>query len=237
MAPECDLSVVVPAYQEEENLSLLLPRLTRTLDALAVRWEAIVVDAMRPIDNTAEVCARNGCTCIAREGGNAFGDAVRTGIRKSRGERVIFMDADGSHAPEFIEELWRHRGDADVVIASRYAPGGVTENNWSLVLMSRLLNQSYSWILGLKCADVSNSFKLYPGGALRRLELVCDHFDIVEEMLCRLVHGRPPATCKEIPETFKNRMFGESKRNLVVFIASYIYTVVRLRCMLGHRRH
>lgn len=235
MGNELDLSVVVPAYLEEENLRLLLPRLTRTLDSLAVRWEVIVVETIRPMDKTADVCSHNSCLCIPREGGNAFGDAVRTGIRHSRGERVIFMDADGSHPPEFIDELWRHRTDADVIIASRYAPGGVTENSWSLVLMSRLLNLSYSWILGLNCFDVSNSFKLYPGESLRSLTLACNHFDIVEEILCRLVHGHPPATVREIPATFKKRMFGDTKRNLVVFIASYLYTIIRLRRMLPRR--
>lgn len=234
MAPEVDLSVVVPGYLEEENLRLLLPRLTRTLHSLGIRWEAIVVETMEPMDKTAAVCAENGCMCIARRGGNSFGDAVRTGIEHSRGTRVIFMDADGSHPPEFIEELWRHRNDADIVIASRYAPGGVTENSWSLVLMSRLLNLSYSWFLGLNCYDVSNSFKLYPGKALRNLELVCNHFDIVEEILCRLVHGHPPATVKETPATFKKRMFGDTKRNLLVFIASYLYTIIRLRG-ISHR--
>lgn len=235
MVAEVDLSVVVPAYLEEENLRLLLPRLTRTLESLGIRWEVVVVETMRPMDKTADVCMENGCTCVPREGGNSFGDAVRTGIRKSRGARVIFMDADGSHPPEFIEELWRHRDDAGVVIASRYTPGGVTENSWSLVLMSRVLNLSYSWILGLNCFDVSNSFKLYPGDALRGLTLTCHHFDIVEEILCRLVHGAPPVTVKEIPTTFKKRMFGDTKRNLVLFVASYLSTMLRLRRMLPRR--
>ena len=235
MVHEVDLSVVIPAYLEEENLRLLLPRLNRTLESLGVRWQVVVVETMRPMDKTADVCRENGCECITRQGGNSFGDAVRTGIKNSCGERVIFMDADGSHPPEFISELWHHRGDADVIIASRYAPGGVTENSWSLVLMSRLLNLSYSWVLGLRCFDVSNSFKLYRGEALRRLELACNHFDVVEEVLCRLVHGDPPATVKEIPATFKKRMFGDTKRNLVVFVVSYLYTMIRLRYLLSYR--
>jgi len=101
--------------------------------------------------------------------------------------------------------------------------------------MRRLLNLSYSWILGLNCFDVSNSFKLYHGDSLRRLSLNCNHFDIVEEILCRLVNDRPPAIIKKIPATFKKRMFGETKRNLVVFVASYIYTMIRLRGMLPIR--
>lgn len=227
-----DLTVVMPSYLEEENLRLLLPRVTRTLQEMGVRWEVLVVDTQTPLDNTAAVCELNQCTCVSRQGGNTFGDAVRTGIRCSRGNHVVFMDADGSHAPEFISVLWRHREEADVIIASRYAPGGVTENSWSLVLMSRLLNVSYSWILGLNCYDVSNSFKLYRGEMLRTLNLVCDHFDIVEEILYRLVHGTPAASLKEIPSAFKKRMFGDTKRNLLLFVASYLYTILRLRLVV-----
>lgn len=226
-----DLSVVLPAYLEEENLRLLLPRITSTLAMLDVVWEVIVVDTIEPLDRTREVCLANGCGYLPRGPGNEFGDAVRSGITASRGRRVILMDADGSHPPEFIADLWRHRDEADVVVASRYTHGGFTENSAALVAMSRMLNMSYALVLGLSCSDVSNSFKLYPGESLRRLRLVCRHFDIVEEILYKLVRGPARSRVLEIPFAFKKRMFGDTKRNLVVFIMSYLYTIVRLRCM------
>ena len=226
-----ELSVVLPAYLEEENLRLLLPRLASTLETLGVHSEVIVVDTVAPLDRTRDVCLAHGCTYLPRTPGNEFGDAVRSGIAASRGRRVLFMDADGSHPPEFIADLWRSREQADVVVASRYTAGGVTENSLPLVLMSRVLNVSYAWVLGLPCRDVSNSFKLYPGAALRRLRLVCHHFDIVEEILYKLVRGPTRARIHEIPFAFKKRMFGDTKRNLLLFIASYAYTIVRLRRM------
>jgi dolichol-phosphate mannosyltransferase len=97
--------------------------------------------------------------------------------------------------------------------------------------MSRLLNMTYSLILGLRCRDVSNSFKLYPGVALRRTTLICDHFDIVEEILYKLVKGPGHLSIKEIPFAFKKRMFGDTKRNLLLFVLSYLFTIVRLRSM------
>lgn len=233
MSIEPALSVVLPAYMEEENLRVLLPRVVATLDALGIAWEVIVVDTNPPIDQTAAVCHANGCQCVPRAGGNDFGDAVRTGILQSRGERVILMDADGSHPPEFICNLWACRKDADIVIASRYTSGGVTENGWALKLMSRALNVSYSWFLGLKYADVSNSFKMYPGPLLRGLHLSCQHFDIVEEILFKLVHGHKSLRVKEVPFAFKKRMFGDTKRNLLLFVLSYAYTIVRLRFIIS----
>ncbi len=56
---------------------------------------------------------------------NTFGDAVRTGIAEAMGERIIFMDADGSHAPEFILKLIDQSDANEIVIASRYVEGGV----------------------------------------------------------------------------------------------------------------
>ena len=231
MTEQIELTVVLPAYLEEENLRLLLPRLRATLDALALPWEVIVVDTMLPMDKTADVCRANRCEYASRFGGNNFGDAVRTGIKQSRGRWILFMDADGSHPPEFIADLWRGREEATVVIASRYTAGGTTENSVALILMSRFLNLSYSLILGLHCRDVSNSFKLYPGSALRRLTLICDHFDIVEEILYKLVKGKDRLSIKEIPFAFKKRMFGDTKRNLMLFVLSYLFTIVRLRSM------
>jgi dolichol-phosphate mannosyltransferase len=139
------------------------------------------------------------------------------------------MDADGSHAPEFIHNLWAERGKYDIVIASRYVEGGYTENSAPLRLMSRVLNWTYSLILNLPYKDVSNSFKLYRGSLLKGLKLRCDNFDIVEEILYKIVRLNPGLPVKEIPFSFKKRMFGETKRSLLLFIFTYLVTMIRLR--------
>lgn len=229
------LSVALPAYLEEENLRLLLPRLIQTLESYSqgktgFDFEILVLDTETPLDKTEEVCKPlKSVRYIRRRGGNTFGDAVRTGISESKGDSVIFMDADGSHTPEFIPELLNQAGTADVVIASRYIDGGYTENSASLVWMSRILNVTYSLVLGLKCKDVSNSFKLYSGQALRKLKLKCNNFDIVEEILYKLKRKNQALKITEIPFTFKKRMFGETKRNLVLFILTYVATIIKLR--------
>jgi dolichol-phosphate mannosyltransferase len=229
IAGETVLSVVLPAYLEEENLRLLLPRVAAVLEALGITWEVIVVDALTPLDATADVSQACGARAIAREGGNSYGDAVRTGIAKSRGEWVIFMDADGSHPPEWIAKLFAGRGNHDLVIASRYVEKGYTENSLSLVLMSRVLNWTYSIVLGIPVKDVSNSFRLYRGAEVRSLTLSCSNFDIVEEILIKLLRFNPDLRILEIPFTFKKRMFGDSKRNLLLFTFGYVFTLLKLR--------
>lgn len=230
-----ELSIVLPAYLEEENLRILLPRLNEVLTKMGLPantsggGEIVVIDTMTPLDKTQEACELNQARYVRRTGGNTFGDAVRTGMREAKGRYVLFMDADGSHTPEFIPELYAHAAENDVVIASRYIQGGYTENTASLVLMSKLLNLSYSLILNLKCKDVSNSFKIYRGELLRSITTYCNNFDIVEEILFKLSRVKRGLRIKEIPFTFKKRMFGDTKRNLVVFIVTYLFTIVRLR--------
>jgi dolichol-phosphate mannosyltransferase len=222
-------SIVLPAYLEEENLRLLLPRLRTVLDARAEPYEIVVVDTVTPLDATPKLCAEAGVRCVTRAPGNTFGDAVRTGIAQARGRWIVFMDADGSHAPEFLPRLLEHTPTYDVVIASRYIDGGYTENRRALVLMSRILNVSYSLVLGIPCRDVSNSFKVYEAERIKHLALRCHNFDIVEELLFKLIRRYPSTRIKEVPFTFKKRMFGDTKRNLVAFAATYLYTILRLR--------
>ena len=70
--------------------------------------------------------------------------------------------------------------------------GGATENSASLVVISRALNIVYSIVLGIKCKDISSSFKLYRADVLKSLELKCDHFDIVEEIFVPNIRPRSP---------------------------------------------
>lgn len=224
------LSIVLPAYEEAENLTFLLPNLAMTLETLGVSSEILVVDTAEPRDETAAICSQFGVRHVRRRGGDTYGAAIRTGIADSRGEHVIIMDTDGSHDPEFIATLWAHRTDADVVIASRYVSGGGTDNPWILVVLSRWLNFVFSLLVKLPARDVSNSFRLYDGARVRSLHLTSEHFDIQEEILARLLWEQDPtATIAEVPFTFRARRFGTSKRSLIVFVFAFLGSISRLR--------
>lgn len=224
-----ELSIIIPAYLEEENLRLLLPRIKNTTGNLFINYEIIVVDTQKALDSTAFVCKELDVKYVNREIGNNYGDAVRTGIKTAKGKYILFMDADGSHSPEFINTLYSNREDYDVVIASRYVDGGGSDNKKVLIFMSWLVNFTYSSIFKLDCKDVSNSFKLYRADLLKTINLKCNNFDIVEEILIKLKKNDKNLKIKEIAYTFKERLFGHTKRNLFVFVFSYVFTLIRLK--------
>jgi dolichol-phosphate mannosyltransferase len=223
------LSVIIPAYREEENLRLLLPRVVRELEATGRTFELLVIDTPTPVDATAQVCRELGATPVRRGPTDCYGDAVRTGLATASGEWILFMDGDGSHAPELIPRLLERTQVADVVLGSRYVEGGHTENPWLLRAMSRIVNLCYTVVLGLPVRDVSNSFKLYRAAMVRDLPLRCRDFDVIEELLFKLRRRHPEARLVEVPVAFRKRMFGETKRNLVTFMLSFAVTLVRLR--------
>lgn len=223
------LTIIIPAYLEEENLRLILPRLNDELKKIGDTFEVLVIDTMQPMDNTKDVCALNNARYIPQEGGNHYGDAIRTGIKYARGTYTIIMDADGSHSPEFVHYLYGYKDDYDIVMASRYIKGGSTDNSGILILMSYMTNFIYSIVLNLNYKDISNSFKLYRTSLLKEPKLKCRNFDVIEEALYKIKKSHKDLTVIEIPYSFKERMFGHTKRKLVRFVISYLVTIVRLR--------
>ena len=228
MKTPIEYSIVLPAYHEAENLAILLPRLKNTLDALAIDYEIIVVDACKSELPTQAICAKFSAKCISRIPADSYGDAVRSGIHHANGHYIIFMDADGSHPPEFINKMLPWCKEFDLVIASRYVIGGSSENSLLLSAMSKLLNFVYSSLLRIKIRDVSNSFRIYHAQQLKKLTLNCQNFDIIQEILFGLIKQNPALKTKEIPFAFKKRLTGESKRSFFVFVASYFKTLFKL---------
>ena len=219
----------MPCFKEAENLKNILPKINFILKNKDIEYEIIIIDTIETLDQTQTITKKNSCEYFKRSNSNNFGDAVRTGIKNAKGEYSIFMDADGSHEPEMIITLFKAIKNNDVVIASRYIKDGHTENKLILILMSKFLNKIYSTVLGIPCQDISNSFKIYKTSDLKKLNLKCKNFDIVEEILHKLYRSKKEFKIKEIPSTFRKREHGKTKRRLSLFIFSFIITLIKLK--------
>ena len=227
-----NISIVIPAYYEEENLVHLLPRLIQTIKLTKLVYEILVLDSIKPLDKTEALCRKYKIRYLNRKVDNSYGSAIRTGIKEARGRYILFMDADGSHSPEFIPKLLKFRHEYEIVVASRYVGNGKTENSLPLILMSRILNWTYAYVLSIPCKDISNSFKIYRAIDIKPLKLKAKNFDIVEELIYKVCQNQPNTRIKEVPFLFKKRMFGETKRNLFIFIFTFIFTIFKLRFLM-----
>ena len=221
-----DLSIVIPTLNESENLKSLIPEIKNIVyDKL--NFEIIIIDGVDIDEATFKIAKENKVKYFNRSPNNDYGNAVRIGIQKSSGVSTLFMDGDYSHEPRFILNLYKLKNN-DVVIASRYVSGGKTDNLFFSEFLSKILNLFYSIVLNLNLKDVSNSFKLYETYKLKKLKLVCNHFDIIEEIIFKFKLKFKNVKIVEIPYHFKQRKYGKTKRNFFIVVA-YLFSILRLR--------
>lgn len=226
-----ELSIILPSYAEAENLEKIIPRIKSVVESyISENYEILVIDTMEPVDDTPIICQSYGVRYIPRRGGNNYGDAIRTGIQDADGRYILIMDADGSHDPVDIAKLYQYLKvkNSDITIGSRYTEGGSTSNGIVLRIMSYIVNMTYSKLFDLNIQDVSDSFRVYRAELLKSIQLQCDNFDVVEEILIKLKRKYKDIKIIEAPIIFHKREKGYSKRNLGKFIVSYIVTIFRL---------
>lgn len=224
------VSVVIPAYKEAENLDILIPRMQEALSKVE-DYEINIIDTIEPMDSLPEVCKKYGVNYINRTGGNLYGDAIRTGFACSKFERIMVLDADGSHSPSDFQQMLNCAEDYDLTIGSRYIKNGKTDNPAILIFMSQIVNLCFRFVLGVGVKDISDSFRLYRTDDVKCLDLECSNFDIVEEIIVKLVVNHKNYKIREVPITFNKRMYGESKRDLLKFVFSYVSTLYKLFVM------
>lgn len=220
-----DLSVVIPAWDERENLEVMLPAMRSVLNGIAINFEILVVDGGSK-DGTREAAERLGARVIPqRERG--YGGALLAGFAASRAPYVVTMDADLSHPPDFLEEFWRQRETAAMLIASRYIPGGQAEMNWFRKLLSLILNKTFAVVLKIPVKDLSSGFRMYRRPVLDGLKLESRDFDILQELLVK-IHARG-WRIREIPMHYMPRGTGRSHARLLRFGLAYGRLLLRLR--------
>lgn len=208
--------VALATYNEVENLPSLVEAIRRQLPDAQV----LVVDDNSP-DGTGRWCKRYAADhdwlhCIHRPGKQGLGSAAWTAMRWAVEEGfdwLITLDADWSHSPDALPSIVAASADADVVIGSRYCPGGRVEN-WPAYrrVLSRIVNQATRWSLGARVGDASGAYRMYRVEVLRQIDwqsLRESGYAYLEEILWRLL--QLGARVVETPITFHDRTAGKSK--------------------------
>jgi dolichol-phosphate mannosyltransferase len=216
------LWIVVPTYNEVESLPGLLAAVDVALGAAALDHRLLVVDDGSP-DGTGRLADAHAAhdpriAVLHRPAKTGLGDAYAAGFAAALAggaQRVVQMDADGSHDPAAIAALLRATdpGGADVALGSRYVPGGSTPD-WSL--RRRALSRGGSAyarsLLRLPVRDLTGGFKCWRREALAtvlRDPLTLQGYGFQIELTYRAVTAG--FTVAEVPISFRDRRAGESK--------------------------
>ena len=208
------LSIVVPTFREADNIPALAEHIDAALSSSGIEWELLLVDddsGDGSEDVAAELARRLPVRMLVRrDPPRDLSLAVIEGIRQCRFDRLVVMDADLSHPPESIVDLLAALDDdCDMVIGSRYAPGGAVDRSWGLyrVLNSRLATLLARPLVGH--ADPMSGFFATRRSALPDLPTVRPMgYKIALDLMVR---GR--LRVREVPIAFRDRSLGDSKMN------------------------
>ncbi|ORZ41118.1 nucleotide-diphospho-sugar transferase [Catenaria anguillulae PL171] len=213
-------SVLLPTYNERHNLPVIIWMLVRTFTEHQINYEVIIIDDNSP-DGTLDIAKQlqrlYGADRIVlrpRAGKLGLGTAYVHGIQHATGEFIIIMDADMSHHPKFIPEFIRLQKEQnlDIVTGTRYVSGGGV-HGWDLrrKLTSRVANYIASTLLQPGVSDLTGSFRLYKKPVLAQLmsAVISKGYVFQMEMMVRARQFH--YTIGEVPITFVDRVYGESK--------------------------
>jgi dolichol-phosphate mannosyltransferase len=237
------LSVVVPTFNERDNVSTLYKRLEAALGATP--WEVVFVDDNSP-DGTWEVVralAQRDCRvrCIRRVGRRGLSGACIEGILASSAPYAAVIDADLQHdetqLPKMLALL--QSGQADLVIGSRYIAGGSADSfNKKRAGASALATEVAKRVLGVKVADPMSGFFMIRRDRFEQLapQLSTQGFKILLDIIAT---ARGELRTMEVPYTFGSRLHGESKLDSMValdflglVLAKLTHDVISLRFIL-----
>lgn len=226
------ISVVLLAYQEEENLTVLLPKIIEVLQDMQTEYEILIVDSPKSTDDTKHLAEKYHAGYMIQDY-PGYGGAFRTGVEHVKMSHTLFLDSDGSHNPETIPAICaKYREGYDMVIGSRYVKGGVSNDAKTSYIMSKILNTTMRIIIGVKAKDISTSYRLYDSRQLKQVELIRENYDVLQEVILKQKINKRKQGQKfrigEVPIVFNKRMYGTSKRQLLKFIRSYIVSVFML---------
>jgi dolichol-phosphate mannosyltransferase len=220
-----DIAIVIPALNERLNLELLLPSLKEVLGGLGLVAEIIVVDGGSH-DGTLEAAEQLGARVVPQEE-RGYGGALLAGFAATTAPYIVTMDADLSHRPVFLENFWKQRDEAEVLIASRYVAGGQAEMGFVRRQLSHILNRTYSKVLSLPLRDLSSGFRMYHKGVLAKIDLQARDFDALEEILVKVYSQG--WRIKEVPFHYMARVSGSSHARLIKFGWAFLKTLLRMR--------
>lgn len=233
-SPRPQLSIVIPAYNEEQNIGPCLDELmTFLVDESGIDTEVIVVNDNSDDGTEAIVQQRQrrwpSIRLIRRQPPGGFGRAIRSGLLFVRGEVVLIYMADRSDHPSDAKKYFDtiHEG-YDCVYGSRFVEGSTIHNYPKVKLwVNRIVNTAIKWMFWTSMNDMTNAFKAYRAEVIEHCGpyRAC-HFNITLEMsLSALISGY---RIKEVPISWEGRTWGSTNLRMREMGRRYLCTLLML---------
>jgi dolichol-phosphate mannosyltransferase len=240
MGRDIDVSIILPCYNEKENLEVLLPEIIGKFNAKGIDFEILIVDDSSP-DGTPEFIEYFGSNdprvkLVLREKKEGIGAALRHGYDVAIGEIILSSDADQSFKVDDMLRLVDKIGEGfDLVVGSRHSQSSSYERKRISTkikgLVSSFGNSTISFISGLGIRDFSANFRAIKKEVWESISIKEKTNSILLEMIMKCHYGGHKVT--EIPVSFSERIYGESKLNLAVeapkFLFKFIQFTIRFR--------
>ena len=212
-----DVSVVVPMFNEQENVKRTLDRLTRALDSIPKRWEIVVVDdgsTDRTRGSVESYCRLNRWVrLISYPVNQGRGKALRLGIAQAQGRVICTTDADLSYDEKYVLQMIKvldQNPDVDLVVGSPYAHGGRAEGvPFHRLLLSKWGNKILGFAMKGGPSTVTGVLRAYRKECISSLELESDGKEIHLEILSKALSMG--YRVRELPATLRSRTGGKSK--------------------------
>jgi glycosyltransferase involved in cell wall biosynthesis len=212
-----DLSIVIPMFNEAENVRATVARVEEALSAFEGEYEIVAVNdgsTDTTLDILREVALQYQTLRVVSYPRNVGrGKALRTGFREARGDLVVSIDADLSYDPKYILDLLRvleNEKDIDLVLASPYMPGGGVQDVPTFrLLVSKLGNKILRLAMPNRIYTSTGIFRAYRRKVLDSLELESDGKEIHLEILSKAI--ALGFRVKEVPAILTGRKKGRSK--------------------------
>ena len=220
------LSVIIPVYNEEKTLSLVVSRVA----ALPLNTEIVIVDDFST-DGTRDILHKldgvSGVKVIYKDQNEGKGAALRTGLQHVTGDYIIVQDADLEYNPRDIPGILEPliRGEADVVYGSRFIGEEVQDESWIHRVGNAVLTGASNLLSGLKLTDMETCYKAFSKTVLRDLTIEQNRFGIEPELTAKL--ARRGYRFAEVPITYQSRGYDEGKKIGIKDLFNAIYCIGR----------
>ena len=235
------IAVVIPTYNERDNIRVI----TAGVRSAVPDADLLIVDDNSP-DGTGEIAddlaaVDKGIHVLHRRAKAGLGAAYVAGFQTALDygyDTIVEMDADGSHQPGELPKLLIGLAAADIVLGSRWVPGGETVN-WlkSRELVSRAGNTYARLMLGIPLRDMTSGYRAYRADALRKVGLenvqsagYCFQIDLARRAV------QAGLTVTEVPITFVDRTYGTSKMSKAI-VGEALWRVTQWGTTGRLRRH